>query len=188
MKNIFTILTVCAVSSGNACLAQNAPAQTNVPVTNVIRRGNRPPPDTNPQAPEVLPGKGLAEHDFLYAGENGNEQNIYIIRKGKLEWSYHHTATRGEVSDAMLLSNGNVMFAHQFGVTEVSPDKKVVWNFDAPQGTEIHTASAIGKDHVLLIENGVPARLKVINKSSGATVKEFELPTRGTNQNQIHSQ
>jgi hypothetical protein len=166
--------------------AQNASGQTNA--TNMPRRGGQRAPDNTPQAPEVLPGKGLAEHDFLYAGEDGNNQNIYVIRKGKLDWSYKHTATRGEVSDAMLLSNGNVLFAHQFGVTEVSEDKKVVWNYDAPAGTEIHTAQAIGKDHVLLIENGVPAKLKVLNKTSGAVVKEFELPTRGTNANQVHSQ
>jgi outer membrane protein assembly factor BamB len=172
-------------------VALSADAQTNTAstnATNIVRRGGPRPVDNTPQAPEVLPGKGLAEHDFLYAGEDGNNQNIYIIRKGKLDWSYKHTATRGEVSDAMLLSSGNVLFAHQFGVTEISPDKKVVWNYDAPQGTEIHTANAIGKDHVLVIENGLPAKLKVLNKSSGAAVKEFVLPTRGTNQNGVHGQ
>ena len=34
-------------------------------------------------APAVLPGKGLAEFDFLYAGE-AKVHNIYIVRKGKL--------------------------------------------------------------------------------------------------------
>ena len=181
-----SLLLLCVLTALTSNGQPNAPASTNA--INTARRGNRPPPDISPQAPEVLPGKGLAEHDFLYAGENGNEQNIYIVRKGKVDWSYRHTATRGEVSDAMLLSNGNVLFAHQFGVTEVSPDKKVVWNYDAPPRTEIHTASAIGKDHVLFIENGQPARLKVVNKTSGATVKEFELPTGSTNANSVHSQ
>src|SRR4029079_7071973 len=115
-------------------------------------------------------------------------QNVYVIRKGKLDWSYKHTATRGEISDAMMLSNGNILFAHQFGVTEVTPDKKVAWNYDAPQGSEIHTAQAIGKDHVLLIENGLPPKLKVINKASGSAVKEFTLTARGTNQGGVHSQ
>jgi PQQ-like domain len=172
-------------------VALSAGAQTNTASTNgtnIVRRGGPRPVDNTPQAPEVLPGKGLAEHDFLYAGEDGNNQNLYVIRKGKLDWSYKHTATRGEVSDAMMLSNGNILFAHQFGVTEVSPDKTVVWNYDAPTGTEIHTAQAIGKDHVVLIENGLPAKLKVLNKTSGTVVKEFVLPTRGTNANQVHGQ
>jgi outer membrane protein assembly factor BamB len=185
---ITLLVAVCALAS-IADVSAQVITLTNGSATNAPRRrGNAAPPDTSPQAPEVLPGKGFAEHDFLYAGENGGQQNIYIIRKGKLDWSYKHDATRGEISDAMLLANGNVLFAHQFGVSEVSPDKKVVWNYDAPPGTEIHTAQAIGKDHILLIENGLPPKLKVLNRTSGATVKEFVLPTRGTNANSIHSQ
>jgi len=142
--------------------------------------------DSDPQAMAALPGSGPAQHDFLYAGEDGNRQNLYIFRKGKLDWSYTHNAARGEISDAMLLANGNVLFAHQFGVTEVGPDKKVVWNYDAPPRTEIHTAAAIGKDHVLFIENGNPARLKVVNKRTGAVATEFVLPVGNTNS--IHGQ
>jgi outer membrane protein assembly factor BamB len=188
-KALFVLAVGSALLSETCAFAQIMPPTTNAAATNAPRRsGGQPAPETTPQAPETLPGNGLAQHDFLYAGENGNHLNIYVIRKGKLDWSYTHPLTRGEISDAMLLSNGNVLFARQFGVTEVSPDKKVVWNYDAPDGSEVHTAQAIGKDHVLLIENGLPPRLKVLNKTSGAVVKEFELPARGTNQNQVHGQ
>ena len=180
-------LLAFALSTGSA--QNTAPAAaTNAAGTNAPRRGgNRPAPETTPQAPETLPGNGLAQHDFLYAGENGNHLNLYIIRKGKVDWSYTHPG-RGEISDAMLLSNGNVLFARQFGVTEVSPDKKVVWNYDAPAGNEVHTAQAIGKDHVLFVQNGNPALLKVVNTTTGETNVEFELPVRGTNRNQVHTQ
>ena len=62
-----------------------------------------------------------------------------IVRGGKIVWSYTHSG-QGEISDAVLESNGNILFAHQFGITEISSDKKVVWNYDAPAQTEIHTA------------------------------------------------
>jgi len=154
-----------------ACgFSQQTVAQT--PATAVVK----------PCAPAVLPGNGLSHFDFFYAGE-GIKENMYMVRKGKIAWSYTHTAT-GEISDAMMLSNGNILFAHQRGITEITQNKKVVWNYDAPENTEIHTAQAIGKNHVLFLQNGNPAKLVVINKISGKIVKEFNLPVG--NPNSIH--
>ena len=62
--------------------------------------------DTSPAAPKALPGKGLAEHDFLYAGE-AKDRRVYIVRKGEVVWSYDDPQGKGEISDAALLSNGN---------------------------------------------------------------------------------
>ena len=129
-----------------------------------------------PALPAPLPGKGLAQHDFLYAGES-HQRNIYIVRGGKIAWSYSDPAGKGEISDAVMLSNGNILFAHQFGVTEITPEKKVVWNYDAPAGHEIHTAVPIGKDRVLYILNGGEAVARVVNIVTGATEKEIKLPT-----------
>jgi outer membrane protein assembly factor BamB len=123
---------------------------------------------------QVLPGKGLAQHDFLYAGESKNRR-AFIIRKGQVVWSYDDPAGRGEISDAILLSNGNLLLAHQFAVQLISPEKKVLWNLDAPKGTEIHTAVPIGREHVLYVQNGDPAMVKVVNITTGETKKEFQL-------------
>lgn len=127
-----------------------------------------------PPAPADLPGKGLEQHDFFYAGEAKIRQ-MFIVRKGRIAWSYDDRTGKGEISDAVLLSNSNVLFAHQFGITLISPDKKVLWNYDTPAGCETHTAVPIGKEHVLFIQNGDPAMLKVVNIVTGATVKEFPL-------------
>jgi len=126
------------------------------------------------QSPEKLPGNGLADHDFFYAGE-AKQERLCIVRAGQVIWSYEHPA-QGEISDATLYSGGNVLFAHQHGVTEINTDKQVVWNFDAPTNTEIHTAQLIGPNHVLLIENANPARLLVINTLSNTTDLAFVLP------------
>jgi len=125
-------------------------------------------------APETLPGRGLAQYDFFYAGES-KEERMFIVRDGRVVWSYTHPG-KGEISDAVRMSSGNILFAHQFGVTEISADKKVVWNLDAQPGTEIHTAQPIGTDRVMFIVNGDPAKLVVMNKVTGGVEREFVLP------------
>ena len=129
------------------------------------------------QAPVMAPATGLARHDFLYAGES-HQRNIFIVRAGKIVWSYSDPAGKGEISDAVMLSNGNILFARQFGVTLITPEKKVLWNYDAPAGYEVHTAVPIGKERVLYIQNGDPALLRVVNIVTGATEKEIQLKTR----------
>ena len=128
-----------------------------------------------PNFPAVLPGRGLAQHDFFYAGE-AKSQDMYIVRSGKVVWEYHNPAGKGEISDAVLLSSGNVLFAHQFGVTLIDRDKKVLWHYDAPAGTEIHTAQPIGTDRVLYVQNGDPAKVVVVNIVTGKNEREFVVP------------
>lgn len=131
-------------------------------------------PADKPPCPADLPGKGLAQHDFLYAGE-AKTQNIYIVRQGQVVWSWENPNSKGEISDAVLMSNGNILFAHQFGISEITPDKTIVWHLEAPPKTEIHTARPIGSDRVLFIQNGNPAKLIVINKRNGENERKFEL-------------
>jgi hypothetical protein len=123
------------------------------------------------------PDRGIAEHDFMYAGES-HDRKIFIVRHGKVVWTYDDPAGRGEISDAVMLSNGNILFAHQFGVTEISPDKKVIWNYDAPAGYEVHTAVPIGLEQVLYIQNGDPAVVRVVNIVTNATEREITLAVR----------
>jgi hypothetical protein len=147
-------------------------------------------------AQNSLPGKGLAQHPFLYCGEWNfiePQQTIYLVRHGKVVWTYsipfdvvvygeHHKA---ELGDCTRLSNGNILFSRRFGATEVTPKKKIVWNYDAPPNTEIHSVQPIGKDRVLLMQNGIPAKLLLIDIKTGKTEKELELPTGS---NSIHGQ
>lgn len=160
--------------NGSAPLATHAPAET----------AAVPAPEQAPAAPAALPGNGLAAHDMFYAGEAKVEQ-MFIIRGGSIVWSYTHNG-QGEISDATLLPSGNILFAHQHGITEITAAKQVVWNYDAPAGVEIHTAQPIGTDRLWFIENGNPAKFKLVNKTTGATEKEFTLPV--ANPGKIHGQ
>lgn len=126
-------------------------------------------------SPALIPGNGMEHFDFLYAGE-AKKQNMYMVKNGKIIWSFTNNVPKGEISDAIMLSNGNILFSHQFGITEITSEGKVVWNHDAPEGTEIHTGQPIGNDLVLFLQNSNPAKLFVMNKKSNEIVKELNLP------------
>ncbi len=135
--------------------------------------------------PAALPGKGLAEHDFMYAGE-AKERRVFIVRKGEIVWTYDDPTGKGEISDAVLLSNGNVLIAHQYAVKMISPEKKILWNHDAPAGTEIHSAMPIGNEHVLFIQNGATPKAQVVNTTTSEVKKEISLPVG--NPKSVHGQ
>ncbi|MHA4895850.1 beta-propeller domain-containing protein [Pedobacter sp. PWIIR3] len=139
---------------------------------------------TSPNAPKNLPGKGLKQFDFFYAGES-KARNMYIIKDGKITWSYIDTVGKGEISDAVLLKNGNILFAHQFGVTLINKDKKVLWKYDAPDGFETHTAQPIGNEHVVFVQNGNPAKVFVMNIKTNKVIKEFAIPFKSGTHGQI---
>ncbi len=144
---------------------------------------------SSPVAPAVLPGNGAAQHPFLYAGEwdtrKPQEQSIFIVREGKIVWQYSipiKTASGGnqEFDDATLLSNGNIIFSRMSGAGMVSPDKKILWEYLAPRGTEIHSCQSIRQDRVLIMRNGNPAQAMIINTATGKVEKEIPIPTTVT--------
>src|ERR1051326_1200314 len=95
-------------------------------------------------------------------------------------WTYS-TGARPEFDDVWMLSNGNILFSRMEYVAIITPDKKVVWRYDAqdpkiPNHTEIHACQPIGLDKVMFVENGFPPRLKIINIKTGAIEVNHELP------------
>jgi hypothetical protein len=126
----------------------------------------------------------MAQHPFLYCGEwqhrSTSQQVIYVMRNGAVAWSYVNPL-KGELGDCTMLSNGNIVFSRQFGASEITPDKRIVWNYDGPRGTEIHTAYPVDKSRVLIMQNGNPPKLLVINKRTNKVETELILPTRASN-------
>src|SRR6266851_906750 len=147
--------------------------------------------------PTLLPGKGLAQHPFLYTGEWDTRkavQTIFLVRGGKVVWTYSipikdEKGQLNEFDDIHMLSNGHVLFARKTGAAEITQDKKVVWNYDAPTGTEIHSAQPIGKNKVLFTQNGTPAKVILVNKKTGKVEMEHVLPTaRPEDPKSVHGQ
>jgi hypothetical protein len=134
---------------------------------NLRKPSTRPDPD-----PASLPGRGLAEHSMLYVGEGYNK--MFLVSGGKIIWTYS-TGSGNEYDDVWMLSNGNILFSRMQYVAEITPEKKVVWRFDAPTGTEIHACQPIGLDKVLFIANGLPPKLMVVNIRTNAVEVSHDL-------------
>ena len=137
------------------------------------------------KTPAILPGHGAAQHPFLYAGEWDTrkplEQSIFIVRDGKIVWEYSmplktEAGRNQEFDDATLLADGNVIFSRMSGAGMVSPDKKLLWDYAAPPGTEVHSCQSLGQNRVLIMRNGNPAQAMIINTATGKIEKEIPIP------------
>jgi hypothetical protein len=138
----------------------------------------------------VLPGKGLKQHDFLYAGEwdmrKPTAQSMFLVQGGKVVWQYSiplRTATGGvqEFDDATLLPNGNIVFACMSGAGIVTPEKNLIWQYICAPGTETHSCQPIGKDSVLMVLNGPVGKVLLFNTATNTLLKEITIPTTATN-------
>ena len=61
-------------------------------VTNSVAAENKSAawPAGKPTAPAALPGNGLAQHDFFYAGE-AKTRDMYVVQHGQLVWAYNES-------------------------------------------------------------------------------------------------
>ena len=197
----FRILALAAMSAA-ASAAASLPYSPSTPCLDVLGRFTAPDvpafgasetpvdPPTWRSYPELaslaLPGKGAAQHPMLYIGEGCN--TMFLVRDGKVVWTYS-TGKGWEYDDAWLLSNGNILFSRMAYAEEVTPEKKVVWRLDSPTGTEIHTVQPIGLDKVMLVENGLPPRIMVINIRTGIVETAHDLPAPSlTDRATVHGQ
>jgi len=123
---------------------------------------------------------------MLYIGEGNNK--MFLVDQGKIVWTYS-TGGGWEYDDVWMLSNGNILFTRMQYIAEITPEKKVVWRYDAPAGTEIHACQPIGKDKVLFIVNGLPPRLMEVNIKTKAVEVEHVLPAISeTDRKTVHAQ
>ena len=117
---VFTLVAGAALNA--------SAADTKSPATNALARpADDPgaPLNLESYSPPTLPGDGLKQHPFLYAGQwdfRNPVQKMFIVRDGKITWSYEiptftldASKTLQEFSDATLLSNSNIVFARKTG-------------------------------------------------------------------------
>ena len=127
----------------------------------------------------------LNRYDFFYAGQS-KQRRMFIVKDGQIAWSYDDQLQRGEISDAIFLSDGHILVAHQYGIAEMDKEGKTLWSYAAPEGTEIHTLQPIGQTHVVFVQNGKPAKAIVMEIPACRIVREFELPTN--EKSSVHGQ
>ena len=76
------ILAALILATLAACAAAPEMRAAPAPATTSAASAPRPP-----QSPAVLPGKGLAQHPFLYAGEwdtRKTDQSMFLVKEGKI--------------------------------------------------------------------------------------------------------
>ncbi|HTV76550.1 MAG TPA: hypothetical protein VMD57_06070 [Candidatus Baltobacteraceae bacterium] len=132
------------------------------------------------------PGKGLAQHPFLYYGEGNNV--LYVVNHGKVVWTYA-LPRGGEIDDAWMLSNGHIICTKMNACYEITPQKEIVWTYHCPTNTQIHALQPIGLDKVMVVENGLPPHLYIIDKATGEKIVSHELPMMtNTTVKSVHTQ
>ncbi len=165
------------------CLAAAANAQT--------------PAAPYPAPPPVLPGRGLAQHDFLYTGEWDTRKplaTLFLIRGGEVAWTYQiptkdeSNGQLSEFSDIHRLSNGDILFAYKTGWRKITADGKTIHDYKCPQvgagpdgkaiWAECHAVIPVGNDQVLFMQNGLPAKLMLFNLATGKIAMEHAMTTK----------
>ncbi len=183
-KENFDTLTLAIPA--NALAGIEAKMKSPYPLRNILHLFTDPSiPETGPNESPATPkcadaetvpdriGGQLNRHNFIYIGEN--HRRICVVIDGKLAWHYD-TENSWEDDDVWVLSNGNVLHAHMKYIEEISPRKELVWRYDNPAGTEIHTCQPIGVDKVLFLQNqGDASVVKLFNKATGAFEIDKEL-------------
>lgn len=86
-------------------------------------------------------------HRLLITDYGGNRVCI-VSATGEIEWEYPATTPQ----DCWLLANGNLLFSQISGAAEVTLDKKVVWQYTAPQQAKVHSCQPLPDGSVLVAE------------------------------------
>ncbi|QEL13213.1 beta-propeller domain-containing protein [Limnoglobus roseus] len=103
-----------------------------------------------------------------------------VNAKGDVEWEF---ANKHDVHDLQLLPNGNIL-THTSGTTvvEVSPEKKIVWKYEAKPKDgykgriEVHSFQRLADGNTMVSEGG-NSRIVEVN-ADGKIVKEMPLQVK----------
>lgn len=112
-----------------------------------------------------------AQHPFLCCDYNGGKVCV-VSKEGVIEWQYDCKSPQ----DCWKLLNGNILFCFVSGALELTPDKKVVWEYKAPAKVEVHSCQPLPDGNVMLVECG-SSRIIEVNRE-GKIVKEIALVTK----------
>lgn len=127
---------------------------------------------------------GRSRHPFLYAGEYQgklmNNQKMYLVRDGKIDWTFNLVGNGQELDDAWLLSNGTIVYSRKLGASGMTmADQKQNWSF-ANGSVDVHTCQPLDLDRVLVMANGNPAQAIIYNTKTKAIERTFAIPTATT--------
>ncbi|MBL9166507.1 MAG: PQQ-binding-like beta-propeller repeat protein [Verrucomicrobiales bacterium] len=104
----------------------------------------------------------------ILAGDDSTRRLAIVGTDGSLEWEL----PVGAIHDAHVLPNGNILTQQGWQrVVEVTPDKKVVWEYDsgkmngnAGKKVEVHAFQRLSNGRTMIVESG-PSRIIEVDKS-----------------------
>jgi hypothetical protein len=210
---LFSVMGLAAILAG--CATPTNTTQTAAaPTPKKKAAGTNVVVEPYPDPPAVLPGNGLAQHDFLYTGEwdtRKTNATLFLVRGGKVVWTYQiprkdeFNGQESEFSDMHRLSNGDIVFAYKTGWRKIDRDGNTIYDYRCPKltdtngnvrldlkgnpyWTECHSAQPIGDDKVLFMRNGTPAKLFLYNIKTGQIEMEHTMDTKNPNDVRVHAQ
>jgi len=197
---IAAIFTSCSTRKPATTITYHPP--TAATMTKTSKTNSVPYPDP----PAILPGNGLAQHDFIYTGEwdtRKTNATIFLVRGGRGVWTYkiprkdEFSGQESEFSDLHRLSNGDIVFAYKTGWRKIDADGNTIYDFRCPEEIgpngsnywrECHSAQPIGNDKVLFMLNGHPAKLCLYNLKTGQMEMEHAVDSKTKDVGSVHAQ
>jgi len=113
----------------------------------------------------------FAARPILCCDYSGDKVTI-LSAEGEIQWQVE--AKRPQ--DCWQLPSGNILFAYQNGAKEMTRDKKVVWEYQAPEKVECHGCQPLTDGNVLVVECGTSRIIEV--DRAGKIAKEIKLVTK----------
>ena len=105
----------------------------------------------------------------------GGSKICLVDKDGQITWEYPATGPQ----DVWVLPNGNILFSHVKGATEVTRQKEVVWEYKTAEANEVHACQPLPDGVVMVAESG-PMRIVEVDRH-GKITSEVPLKTNCTN-------
>lgn len=119
----------------------------------------------------LIGGFRAAAQDKILVAGSGNPSIMLVDKQtGKVEWQ--HALEKGEECNTVALTKeGNILYSYKKGAKVVTWNHQVVWDYPAPDKTELQSATLLRNGGILLGICGNPAQFieldkkgKVVNK------------------------
>lgn len=119
----------------------------------------------------LIGGFRAAAQDKILVAGSGNPSIMLVDKQtGKVEWQ--HALEKGEECNTVALTKeGNILYSYKKGAKVVTWNHQVVWDYPAPDKTELQSATILRNGGILLGICGNPAQFieldkkgKVVNK------------------------
>ena len=115
------------------------------------------------------------EEKLAIAGSGWNDIAIINKKTGIIEWK--HTLNPGdECNDIEVTPEGHVLFAYSKGAKLINRNFETLWDYQANENEEIHTATRLPNGGIMIAVCGEPARIVEFDKA-GKKNHEFTFNT-----------